>query len=692
MDILEKLDLNVQKILIEAKRFCKAYGSPYLSREHLFLALLEDHPEMILSSVPGLSSRELLRIKEELQKSLSTTSVPTEGKIKVEDDVKEVLEEAVREARREGRRKAHLEHLAYAILKMREPVQIFSRSRFDIPLEELTSAEALPVVAREKEIEIVLETLLRREKSNPLLIGPPGVGKETIVRGVALRLKKGDVPDELREKRIFRLRLSHLLSSPEGIPGFLRKTRAILEELRDSGGILYMRDIHLIESQVEVRPGSFLKRLWEATGIPIIATVTDVAYRKFMESDPDLLSFFRPIKIRELGEKETLDVLLKMREDLEKVFGVEFNEQALRSLVRLSGRYIRNRYFPDKALDILDQASAKVKLKGKKKVEPKDIEDVIGNLTGLPIGELEEPLQERLKNLENFLKSRIVGQDHVIDEIGGLVRLKIRNLDVRPERPNGIFLFTGPTGVGKTEMAKCLAEFLFGSRRKLIRLDMSEFREPHTISKLIGSPPGYVGYEEDGNLVTRILDNPFSVLLLDEMEKAHPDVHNLFLHVFDEGVLTDSKGRRASFSDVIIIMTANIREEGIKGTGFARDLFESKHIMKTLEDWFSKEFLNRLDGVLVFNPLKPEDVELIVQHIAERVRNNFREKGIEIQFDRQVLKMVAERGYSPEYGARFLERTFEELVLTPLVNKLPPGANGIAVKVRLKKGELSFEW
>ncbi len=693
MNILEKLDYNVQKVLIEAKRFCQIYGSPVLSRKHLFLALIEDHPELILSQVPGLSSRELLRIRDEIEKSLASFSIPVKGKIKVEEDVKELLKEAVKEAKKEGKRKAHLEHLAYAILKLRQPVNFRTDIPITLPIEELIGEEALPVVAREREIENILEILLRREKSNPILVGPPGVGKESVVRGVALRIQKGSVPAELRDKKIYRVRLTALMGGSSYPQVIFEQMKSILGEIRRLNGIAYLRDVHLLESgQFRLlNLGPFLKKLWDLTRVPIVATITDVAYRKYLESEPAFLSAFSPVKIEELNEEDTLRVLLNMKGELEEIFGVRFSEETLRSLVILSGRYVRNRYFPDKALDVLDQASARVRLKGREEVEVRDIRDVIGEMTGLPVGELEEPLSERLQKLEEFLKSRIVGQDHVIDEIAGIIRLKIRNLDVRPERPNGIFLFTGPTGVGKTEMAKALAEFLFGSRKKLIRLDMSEFKEPHSISKLIGSPPGYVGYEDDENLVVKIQENPFSVLLLDEMEKAHPDVHNLFLQVFDEGMLTDSKGRRASFSDVIIVMTANIREEEIKGTGFTHNLLQRKSIMETLEKWFSKEFLNRIDGILVFNPLTPENVEKIVEHIANKVKENFQEKGIFLEFDKDVLKLVAERGYSKEYGARFLERTFEELILSPFVNSLPPGCEGLKITVKLKNGEVSFE-
>lgn len=377
----------------------------------------------------------------------------------------------------------------------------------------------------------------------------------------------------------------------------------------------------------------------------------------------------------------------------EQTHNVHIEKMVYAEVVDLAGHYLRNRYFPDKAIDILDHAVGHIVRKERKDVTVDDIHNVIGSLTGLPIGKLEDELRNRLDGLNSFLKSRILGQDHIIDLVVDIIWPKTQGTDLRPEHPNGVFLFVGPTGVGKTEFARALAEYLFGSQDKLIRINMSEYSDAHTVSKFLGAPFGYIGFEQGSPILNEIAEKPFSVLLLDEIEKAHPNVHRLFLQVFDSGVLTDAQRRHTFFSDVIIIMTSNILIEQKQDIGFHTHEAETE-ARDQLTKYFAPEFLNRIDFIGVFNRLPTEIVQQIVEaRIVPLLKEKWQKKGIELEVTPDAIMLLIEKGYSEKWGARNLERTVDELISSRLARFLSKtkGKKKIKIRVEVKDGVFEFK-
>jgi len=421
-----------------------------------------------------------------------------------------------------------------------------------------------------------------------------------------------------------------------------------------------------------------------------IGACTDTDYHKQIEKNKALDRRFQPIRIPELSKQATIEVL--------KVLGptkfsqknnIRINTLVYPEVVDMAERYLRNRCFPDKAIDILDQTVGRVVSKGKSEINVKDIRNVIGSLTGLPVGEMEDELRKRLIGLNTFLKKRVMGQDHIVDRLVDIIWPKTQSVDLRPERPNGIFLFTGPTGVGKTELANVLTEYLFGSPEKMIRLDMSEYSEPHTISRLLGAPFGYQGFDEGSPVLNEIAEKPFSVLLLDEIEKAHPDVHRLFLQVFDRGVLTDTLRRHIYFSDVIIIMTSNVLVKKAQGIGYHSHEFASD-VRDQLTRHFPMEFLNRIDYIGLFNSLTKENaLQIVKAKILPLLTMTWLKKGISLEFDPGALELIANKGCTEQWGARNLERTVDAEINSPLTKYLTKNSGDI-IRIRISANEDRF--
>ena len=554
-----------------------------------------------------------------------------------------------------------------------------------------------PIKGRDQEINLIAETLCRVYKRNPLLVGPAGVGKTAIVEGLASRIASGNVPEALSGKRLFELSMGNLVADTPFRGMFEEKMRKVIEEAKDPDIILFIDELHSVigAGTAERSPldaSTILLPALSRGEVSCIGATTDSDYHRYIEKNKALERRFQPIRISQLTHEATKEVLKVISpEKFERKHSLIIDDEVYSEVLDLSDRYLRNRYFPDKAIDILDQAVGRAVNQGSKRITVEDVRNVVGSLTGLPIGKLESQLQVRLEGLSDFLRGRILGQEHIIDFLVDIIWPKALGIDLRPERPNGVFLFVGPTGVGKTESARALAEYLFGSLDKLVRIDMSEYSEAFSVSKFLGAPFGYIGTEKGSPILDSIAENPFSVLLLDEIEKAHPDIHRLFLQVFDSGVLTDVDRKHTFFSDVIIIMTSNLPIKQRRGIGFGADETE---VRDQLVKYFSPEFVNRIDFVGVFNPLSPETVKRILENrILAILKDKWQKKGIALEFRPDVVARLAEKGFSKKWGARNLERTVDEMVSSPLAKFMTRKKAGkrIKVKVEIKDGSFEFK-
>jgi len=546
-------------------------------------------------------------------------------------------------------------------------------NRLGRDLTQLAIADKLhPIIGRDKEINLAAETLCRVFKRNPLLVGPAGVGKTAIVEGLAQRLESEDIAPELKKKRIIEMDVGNLVKGTKYRGELEKKIMQVIDRVKNSNFIIFIDELHTLMGAglaegTTLDVTSMLLPSLARGEISCIGATTDYNYHKFIEKDKAFERRFQPIRIPELSSEDTLRMLKKIGPiKFEKPKNIEIDEKAYHASLDLAGRYMRNRYFPDKAIDIIDHAVGRAIRKKNKKVTVSDIKNIMGSLTGLPIGKLEDELKNKLKGLNSHLKEHILGQDHVADIVADTIWPKTLGADLHPERPNGVFLFLGPTGVGKTEFARELARYLFGSLNKLIRIDMSEYSEAHTVAKLLGAPFGYRGHEKGSPVLNEIEENPFSILLLDEFEKAHPEIHKLFLQVFDSGVLTDTDRHHVYFSDVIIIMTSNISVEHKPSVGFVSEE-KTKQVQDEMTKYFAPEFVNRIDYICLFNRLSKKTAENIVKtRIFPLVEEKWIEKGFKISVKPEVISFIVDQGYSEKWGARNLERTVDKLISSPL--------------------------
>ncbi len=623
-----------------------------------------------------------------------------------------------------------------------------------------------PVIGRAKEIERVIQILCRRTKNNPCLIGEPGVGKTAIVEGLAQKIANGDVPEILAGKKVFALDLTGMVAGTKYRGDFEERIKSVIDEVTKSKDIiLFVDEVHTIigagSAEGSTDAANILKPALARGEFQLIGATTISEYRKNIEKDSALERRFQPVTVSEPNETDAIMILKGLRDKYEAHHKVKITDEAINAAVKLSSRYITDRYLPDKAIDLIDEAGSRVRLaecaappelksleesiakteaekedainsqeferaarlrdseKNLKKeladkksewheknlhtsgtVTEEDVASIVSAWTGVPVAQRTEEESARLLRLEDVLHSRIIGQDEAVTAVSKAIRRGRVGLK-DPKRPIGSFLFLGPTGVGKTELCKALAEAMFGSESMIIRLDMSEYMEKHTVSKLIGSPPGYVGFEEGGQLTEKVRRNPYSVILFDEIEKAHPDVFNMLLQILEDGILTDSQGRRVDFKNTVIIMTSNVGARLITekktNLGFAgiagddnKDVREL--IMGELKNTFRPEFLNRVDDIIVFRKLEKTDIEKIADKMLEDLSKRLEGLSIRLECDGSVSSLLAERGFDPVYGARPLRREIQNDIEDPLSEKILDGSikNGDTVKCTVKDGKFEF--
>ncbi|MFF9838901.1 ATP-dependent Clp protease ATP-binding subunit [Streptomyces sp. NPDC013740] len=593
--------------------------------------------------------------------------------------------------------------------------------------EEARAGKLDPVVGRADEIEQTIEILSRRSKNNPVLIGEPGVGKTAIVEGLAQRIVAGEVPRTLEGKRVVALDLSGLVAGAQYRGQFEERLKNVIDEVKDAADstVLFIDELHTVvgagaTGEGSMDAGNMLKPALARGELHVVGATTIDEYRRYVEKDAALERRFQPVLIPEPTVEETIGILEGLRDRYEAHHQVRYGDDALAAAAELSDRYVRDRFLPDKAIDLMDQTGARVRLRslgrsteaveredrlaklrrekdeavaaedferandlkqdivrlegelagieerreGVLEVTPGDIAEVLSRRTGIPVTQMTENEKERLLKLEDALHSRVVGQDEAVVAIAQAVRRNRAGMG-DPKRPVGSFLFLGPTGVGKTELAKALAELLFGDEDRLIRFDMSEFQEKHTVSRLVGAPPGYVGHEEAGQLTEKVRRQPYSVLLFDEVEKAHPDVFNTLLQVLDDGRLTDAQGRTVDFRHCVVVMTSNIGAQRI--LAHHGDVSEIREDLKQdLRDYFRPEFLNRIDETIIFHGLGEEDLSRIFDLLIDHSKRRVRAQGLELEVTEAAKKLLVAHGHQPEFGARPLRRTIQ----TELDNRL----------------------
>jgi len=549
-----------------------------------------------------------------------------------------------------------------------------------------------PIIGRNEEVRRVLQILARKTKSNPVLIGEAGVGKTAVAFALARRIYEGKVPDAIRDKKVIELSLSSMVAGAKHRGEFEERLEGVTKEtMADPSIILFIDEIHQLVGAGDSRGGmdasNILKPALARGELRVLGATTNDEYRKYIEKDPALERRFQPVLVGEPSEEEALEMLKGIRKRFESHHGIKFTDEALASAVSLSVRYLPDRNLPDKAIDLIDEAAAHMKTRSgvytldaegraSLSVSADVIADVVANWTGIPAQHMTEQESTRLLRMEDELTGRVVGQDHAVSAVAQAIRV-VRVGLVAPNRPGGVFLFMGPSGVGKTELAKGLADFLFGDPAEMVRLDMSEYHDKSSINRLIGSPPGYVGHDEEGQLTKAVRTKPYSVVLLDEVEKAHPEIFDIFLQVFDDGRLTDSKGRTVNFTNTIIVMTSNLGareliEAGGPSQGCAGQLDTlPPEYQKALRSHFRPEFLNRVDEIIAFRSLDRNDLYGIANIHLNQLKENVRKgRGVKLVVTKDAVELILEKGYQPQFGARPLARAIDIQLRRPLAEEM----------------------
>ena len=715
----EKFTEKAEGAIEQARLAAFGLGHSYVGTEHLLLGILRERAGLgarILRD-RGLSEHSL---KDAISRANGTgePGVPTQGLTK---HAWQAIEKAASDAARLGHSYIGTEHLLLGILRQpdcggaralaaaglsvndiyTDILAVFGTGSFkprsqppvqpkatvkhsetrvlDQYSRDLTMLAASgsfdPVIGRDEEIRRSVQILSRRSKNNPVLIGEPGVGKTAVAEGIAAYIAGSDAPDSMAGKRLVALDLPALLAGTKYRGDFEERVKAVLKDVKKAGDvILFIDEMHTMigagSAEGAIDAANILKPALGRGEVQIIGATTPEEYRRHIEKDAALERRFQPVKIAEPSRGDSLKMLGAVRQSLEKHHGVKISDAALTAAVDLSARYINDRFLPDKAIDLADEAAAHIRVSGGGLVTAEDIAGVVSMWTGIPVANLSADETKRLCNMESILHRRVIGQNEAVTAVSRAIRRGRVGLS-DPNRPIGSFLFLGPTGVGKTELCRALAEAVFGESDAMIRLDMSEYMEKHAVSKLIGSPPGYVGYEDGGQLTERVRRKPWSVVLFDEIEKAHEDVWGILLQIMDDGRLTDSAGRVVSFRNTIIVMTSNVGAKSISDgrprMGFTPDGGDEAQLMRArineeLRRTFKPEFLNRIDETIVFRRLSRAEIRSIAERMLLTVAERFKALGMTLSVPDQVVDFLAERGYDEKYGARPLRRAIRSMI------------------------------
>ncbi len=724
---------QLNSIFKEAVRYAKRHRHEYLTVEHVFLALLNSQEGARILKEAGADT---VQLRKKLIQHLENTLKPLPENVIREPfetvALSRVIENMIRHIQSAEKKEATVgdllaaifdEEHSYSVYLLKEQgiskldiLEIISHqpepapakeeqktndedsylAKFTVDLvKEAKEGKIDPVIGRDKEIERVLQILCRRKKNNPLLVGEPGVGKTAIAEGLALKIANEELPDVLQGASLYSLDMGALLAGTKYRGDFEKRLKGVIEELKSiPNAIVFIDEIHTLVGAGATQGGSMdasnlLKPALASGAIKCVGATTYAEFRNFLEKDRALSRRFAKVDVKEPDLETTFKILKGLKEKYEKHHRVKYHINALKSAVELSDKYINDRQLPDKAIDLIDEVGASFHLRKKKRsvVTVGDIEDTIAKMLNLPPTRVTHDDIEILKNLEERLRKGVLGQDEAIDQIAMAIKRSRAGLNP-PNKPIGSFLFVGPTGVGKTELAKELARTL-GVHFE--RFDMSEYMEKHAVSRLIGAPPGYVGYEEGGLLTETIRKHPYTVLLMDEIEKAHPDLINILLQVMDNATLTDNNGNVADFKHVILIMTSNVGATEANVMGFKKESVSK--FDEALKHYFTPEFRNRLDAIIRFRPLSVEIVEGIVDKFIDELNEQLLNKHIQVSLTPKAKKYLAQKGYSEELGARPLARLISEEIKTPLTNEILFGklSHGGKVKVDYKKEKLVFD-
>lgn len=811
-----KFTNSAQKVLEIANEIATQLGHNYIGTEHLLYGLVKEDTGVASKVLQNqnVTGDAVLEEIEELIGKEEATKTEIAG---FTPRTKRVIENAFREARKLGSDYIGTEHILIGIMREGDSVAVRIMLDLDVNPQKLyneivkvineddnvskqqeskkasknmgsfNQTQTLnqfgtdltkqaeegkldPIVGRKDEIERVIQILSRRTKNNPCLIGEPGVGKTAVVEGLAEKIIQDDVPEMLKNKRVVTIDISSMVAGAKYRGDFEERIKKCLNEVKKAGDvILFIDEIHTIvgagSAEGAIDAANILKPLLARGEIQLIGATTLNEYRKYIEKDAALERRFSPVTVNEPTSKDTIEILKGIRDKYEAHHNVKITDEAINSAVKLSVRYINDRFLPDKAIDLIDEAASRVRMRTytqpdslkeleqkieetknekeeairtqdfekaatlrdeehslKEKLEQEqtkwkdkntknvteiseeEIAEVIANWTGIPVKKLTEDENEKLKHLEEELHKRVIGQNEAISAVSKAIRRGRVGLK-DPKRPIGSFIFLGPTGVGKTELSKALAEALFGDENAMIRIDMSEYMEAHSVSKLIGSPPGYVGFDDGGQLTEKVRRKPYCVILFDEIEKAHPDVMNMLLQILEDGRLTDSQGRTVNFKNAVIIMTSNVGARLITDTktlGFTRSVenkdedenkkYEEtkKEVLQELKKQFRPEFINRIDEIIVFHKLTDSEIENIIDIMLQEVINRMKENNIEIKIDKSVKEMIAKEGVDKAYGARPLRRTIQSKLEDKLAEAILDGKlkSGVKTTVSCKDGEI----
>ena len=789
----EKFSERARRVLSLAQEEAQRFNHNYIGTEHILLGLVRE-TEGVAARVLSSLSVDLSKVRSAVEFIIGRGEKPAQGEIGLTPRAKKVVELAVDEARRMNHTYIGTEHLLIGLLREGEGVAAGVLESLGVTLDkvrsethrilshtsgsgsqsarsntktptldnlgiDLTNAARSdkldPVVGRDQELQRVIQILSRRTKNNPVLVGEPGVGKTAIVEAMAQKIASGDVPETLQNKRLVTLDMGSLVAGTKYRGEFEERLKKVIEEIKSSGNcVLFIDEIHTLvgagAAEGAVDASNILKPSLARGELQCIGATTLDDYRKYVERDPALERRLQPVRVEEPTTDETVDILMGVKERYEDHHNVLYTDDAIRSAASLAARFISDRFLPDKAIDLIDEAGSRVRLrgsvtpasvtdamqvlesvsrekdeaiaeqryeaaaelrdrelrqrqdldtlrsewkegKGKERsvVTDDDIAEVVSMWTGVPVSRLAKEETERLLQMENDLHKRIIGQDEAIVNISKSVRRARAGLK-DPRRPIGVFMFLGPTGVGKTELVRALAEFMFGHEDNMIRLDMSEFQERHTVARLIGAPPGYVGYDEGGQLTEGVRRKNYCAILLDEIEKAHPEVFNILLQIFDAGTLTDARGRKVDFRNSILVMTSNLGSDLIKretAVGFAvkaegartdqgaYDRMKDK-VMDEVRRFFKPEFLNRIDSTVVFHQLAQSEILSIVDLMMNQVRSELEDKQVGLELSEAAKEFLGEKGFDPVLGARPLRRLIQNEVEDRLSDEILSGRLG----------------